>query len=281
MNILLTNDDGVHAPGLQELRRALRRLGDVTVVAPEAQQSAVSSSLTLYVPLFLHSLPGHGIYAVGGTPADAVKIAIREVMKTRPDLVVSGINAGLNTGSNLFYSGTVAGALEGALWGIPSVAVSLQASDRFDFRSAAATTVRVIRKFRADLEPGVVLNVNVPARPAAEIAGVRWTRPEPSPFVDRFTRRKDPRGRVYYWMRGNPDTPQSRRRAADRVWTDDEAIHAGYVSVTPLRRDLTDEGRLRAKAHLAVASLRGSPKSETLKSKRYAPTLGRSDARTS
>ncbi len=250
MRILLTNDDGIDADGLVELERKLRKLGPVTVVAPVRPRSAVSQSITLHKPIVVTPL-GPRRFAVDGTPTDCVKLALRELLppSQRPDLIVSGINRGLNTGCDILYSGTVAGALEGALHGIPSVAVSLEVSPRMNFRSAAALAAPLIRRLAGD--PRTAFNLNIPALARARIRGVRVTRQESALTRDLFERRRDPRGRPYFWL-GSADPTFTTE--PNGLWTDARAVRSGYISITPLSRDMTAlaevprlEARLRKK----------------------------------
>ncbi|MBI2901094.1 MAG: 5'/3'-nucleotidase SurE [Planctomycetes bacterium] len=249
MLILVTNDDGVRAPGLWALVREIRRLGDVVVAAPSAQKSAISSSITIYTPLLAARRREEGcdVHSVDGTTADAVKLAFCELLPERPQLVVSGINFGLNTGSNVLYSGTVAGALEAALYSVPAFAVSLEATDDPQWSVAARMARTIVQKLlrRHSKEP-VAFNVNIPARPASRIRGTLATVTEPEPHADSYERRQDPRGRTYYWLRGTParrDDAES--NGAPETPTDAWAVAHGYVSVTPIRRDLTDHGALK------------------------------------
>ncbi len=237
VRILISNDDGVAAPGLHGLAAALRKLGRVFICAPEGGRSGASSGLTLHKPLRVHPA-GRDCWSVSGNPADAVKIALRELLPARPDLVVSGINNGLNTGSNILYSGTVAAALEGVQNGITSFAVSREFSEDGDFRTEARLAVRLVARLAA-LHPRAanVFNINIPL---GKIRGIVAAATELTPYRDRYERRRDPRGRHYYWLRG---VPPRRLRNNGRV-TDDLAIARGFVTVTPLRRDLTDPGLL-------------------------------------
>lgn len=233
MEILLSNDDGVAAPGLHALADALGRLGRVTISAPDQPRSAASSSITLYEPVTAREV-ARGCWAVSGTPADAVKLALRELLRKPPDIVVSGINNGLNTGANILYSGTVAAALEGVHSGFTSFAVSRRVADNDDFRAEARTAARLIASIAKRYpRSSTVFNINVPP---GKPRGVKVCSMELAPYDDRYDRRLDPRGRAYYWLRGTP--PRDIQR--DGRITDDWAIARGYVTVTPLRRDLTD-----------------------------------------
>lgn len=234
MRILLTNDDGIDAEGIRALRAELRRLGDVVTVAPQSQQSATGNAITLHRPVLVH-VRGEKTFSVEGTPADAVKLAMRVLMRRPPDLVVSGMNFGLNCGCNILYSGTLAGALEGAQHGIPAYAVSLEVSPRPRWRQAAAAARRIIAKLhRQRRDAGVVININIPA---GRIRGVLGARQEMEPYLDDFDRRTDPRGRVYYWYHGMKEWALPPLNG--EVPTDERAVRAGYLAVTPLHRDLT------------------------------------------
>ncbi len=238
MRILLSDDDGVLAPGLTTFAQELRKLGDVFVCAPDRVRSGASSALTLHEPLVAQRL-SRDCWGVSGTPADAVKLALSELMGRRPDIVVSGINNGLNTGSNILYSGTVAAALEAAQLGITSFAVSRKFAENDDFRSESRLAARLIAKLaRGRLGLRSAFNINLPG--ARRPRGVLATVAELAPYDDRFDRRADPRGRTYFWLRGT--APRSVPR--NGKVTDDWAVGRGYVSVTPLRRDLTDESLL-------------------------------------
>jgi 5'-nucleotidase len=237
VKILLSNDDGVSAPGLHAMAEALRRFAEVDICAPEGPRSGASSALTLYEPLLVTEVAPR-CWSVSGNPADAVKLALHELLSGRPDLVVSGINNGLNCGSNVLYSGTVAAALEGAQAGITSFAVSRKFSTRDDFGAEAALAARLVARLaRRHPRRPIAFNINLPSgRPK----GVRITTTEMAPYTDRYDRRTDPRGRTYYWLRGEPPRPFARNGRM----TDEAAAAKGYVSVTPLRRDLTDPGLL-------------------------------------
>jgi 5'-nucleotidase len=238
--ILLTNDDGIFAPGINAIRTELERIGghEIWAVAPDRERSAMGHAITMYRPLFPTQvdIPGaqSPCYSVTGTPADSAKLAIEALLPRRPDLVISGINRGANLGTDVFYSGTVAAALEGPILGIPAIAASLDAGSSQDYAAAARFTARLALKVLAEgLPPGTLLNVNIPALPEDAIKGVRITRLGRRLYRDQWDRRVDPRGRVYYWLAGelmalenDPDT-------------DVRAVEAGYISVTPIQLDLT------------------------------------------
>ncbi len=239
MRLLLTNDDGVSAPGLAALYEGVKDLGETTVVAPELERSAVGHAITLSDPLRVTELPWPGgvtAHAVSGTPADCVKIAVRAILPQPPDLVLSGINQGANLGTNVLYSGTVSAATEAAMLGIPAVAFSLADRHFSDF-SVAAAFARSLAGLvhRRGLPPGISLNVNVPPLPAQRIRGVAVTRQGRLRVLEWFDRRIDPRDRVYYWMAGE----KSLDAAEDGTPYDDAAVRSGYISVTPVHFDLT------------------------------------------
>jgi 5'-nucleotidase len=235
-SILLTNDDGVTSEGLLALAEAVRPLGEVTVVGPTHEASAIGHALTLRRPLRIdHLRPG--VYAVDGTPTDCVNLAVEIILKERPDLVVSGINKGWNLGDDVTYSGTVAGAMEGSLLGIPSIAVSLRRTREYDFSHAARAAAQVARAVLArGLSPKTFLSLNVPL---GEPRGLRVTTQARRNHVTKINARTDPRGQAYYWIEEALDEwhPDGGR-------SDYEAVSEGYVSVTPLQADMTDHKAL-------------------------------------
>lgn len=235
--ILVTNDDGVRSEGLAALADALKSLGDVIVVAPAKEASAVGHALTLHHPLRLERM-GEGVYAVDGTPTDCVNIAVAIILKGLPDLVASGINTGWNLGDDVTYSGTVSGALEGALLGVPSVAVSLQRTkERFDFSAAAGAASQVAARVLADGLPArTFLNVNVPR---VVTRGFKATVQAKRNHVTSVDERIDPKRRPYYWIDEALDEWETNHRS------DYDAVRAGYISVTPLQPDLTAHASLR------------------------------------
>ena len=237
MNILLTNDDGIHADGLWALEKALSSRYHTTVVAPDTERSAVGLSITLAHPLRISRIQTNGGWghAVTGTPADCVKLAILEILEERPDLVVSGINPGPNVGINLNYSGTVSAAKEAALMGIPAVAVSQGSPCDNEYEPAANFVGTLITKImEKGLPSATFLNVNIPFCRPEEIAGVRITRQGISPLQETFHKRTDPRNQTYYWQ--GVET-QVFEQEAD---TDGAAIRQNCISVTPIRCDMTD-----------------------------------------
>ncbi len=244
--ILISNDDGIDAPGIVALAAAFLDAGEVWVVAPVSEQSAVGHAITVRDPVRARRWPfaapeGADVnaYAVTGTPADCIKLAVNQLLPRRPTLVVSGINRGPNTAVNVIYSGTVSAATEAAILGIDALAVSRCAWDDGDYSDAARVARAVAaRVLEHGLPPGVLLNVNVPALPLAEIRGIIPTRQARSRWEESFSERMDPFNQPYYWLSGtfvNLDEGEN---------TDLAAVEAGYVSVTPIHYDLTAYGFL-------------------------------------
>lgn len=237
MRVLLTNDDGIHAPGLMALYSELNRDFDLSVVAPESEMSAVGHSITLASPLRVQEVCKNGSffgYGVTGTPADCVKIAVQELLETPPDIIISGINLGANVGVNVLYSGTVSAATEGAFLGIRSAAISLDTRRDPDFSFAACFSREIIRFINEnDLKKGTALNVNIPAVPAEKIKGISITRQGVGRFKERFERRIDPRGNVYYWLAG--ETPVEK----EITDADSNALRENRITITPVSYDLT------------------------------------------
>lgn len=244
MNILLANDDGINAPGLITLARALSTLGNLYISAPDSERSAASNSITLSVPLRARkvSFPVHNVtaYAVSGTPADCVKIGLSTLFKDKIDLVVSGINKGSNMCVDIFYSGTVAAAFEGAFKNLLSVAVSLNSYDtNEDYTPASEWAIKCIKELiKADVPRDKVYNINIPAIPADEIKGLKITRSGTVDYFEKYDQRVDPNGRSYYWINGNPTVIDNNEN------TDVVAVKNGYVSLTPLKIDLTDKNMI-------------------------------------
>jgi len=231
--ILVTNDDGVHAPGLAALAGAMEALGEVWVVAPEREQSACGHALTLHRPLRPHQW-GERRFAVNGTPSDCVNLGVLGFLPERPVLVASGVNHGSNLGDDVTYSGTVSAAMEGTLLGVPSIAVSLV--DGGDFAVAARVARLVAMRVLVEgLAPQTLLNVNVPGEAPR---GIRFTRLGQRVYGGKVVEQNDPRGRAHYWLGGGP--PQW--EALDG--TDMGAVHEGFVAVTPLHMDLTNHRAL-------------------------------------
>jgi 5'-nucleotidase len=241
MRILLVNDDGILAPGIEALYEAVADLGQVDVVAPETSQSAVGHGISVLTPMTVHRVHVNQVFhgwAVDGRPADCVKLAIHELV-ARPDFVLSGINAGANTGANVLYSGTVAGALEAAFYRIPALAFSLELSDELDFRRAGEVARKIFLAFVASQpEPGLCLNVNIPALDHGLPRGVRCCAQGAVAMQEHYQHQTDGAGRSIYWLDGR--LPELDEAAV----CDLAAIRQGYVAITPLRCDLTDERRL-------------------------------------
>lgn len=238
MNILLTNDDGIYAPGLWALYRRFYSAHQVTVVAPDRERSAVGHGITLHSPLRAShtTICGNGSgYAVNGTPADCVKLAIQQLMPEPPELVISGINPGANVGVSINYSGTVAGAREATLYGIPAISVSLLGQKARHLDEAAVFVEDLVHKLpQLDLPFGTFLNVNLPDIPLQENGGVSICRQDVSLLQEQFQKREDPRQRVYYWS-GHELTDDPQDLTADRA-----LIKRHKITITPVRCDVTD-----------------------------------------
>ncbi|HKE59431.1 MAG TPA: 5'/3'-nucleotidase SurE [Pyrinomonadaceae bacterium] len=237
--ILLTNDDGIHSDGLIKLEEALQQVGEVYVVAPASEMSGASHSLTLARPLRIRQIDGHH-WSVDGTPTDCVTLALNKILPIdeRPDICVSGINHGGNLGDDATYSGTVAGALEATIFGVPGVALSLVARDNFDFTEAAAFAVVTVRKVLEEgLPEGTLLNINLPP---GEIKGIKVTRQGIKNARTVISEHIDPRNKPYFWIGEEYFNTNSAEG------TDYNAIELGYVSVTPLKADMTDHQALNA-----------------------------------
>jgi 5'-nucleotidase len=242
--ILVTNDDGYRSAGIRVLADALGPLGEVTVVAPTEEASAIGHALTLKRPLRLEPISDR-VYAVDGTPTDCVNIAVTQIYRALPDLVVSGINKGWNLGDDVTYSGTVAGALEAALLGVSGIAVSLRATrGEYDFGpSAAAAAGMAEALLRRPLPPRVFLNINVPK---GQPKGYRVTVQAKRNHVTSVAERQDPKGRSYYWIEEGQDEWEPHDRS------DYQAVRDGYISLTPLHPDLTAHRALAVLEELSV-----------------------------
>ncbi len=252
MKILISNDDGYQAPGIQALYEALKPLADVEVVAPEHNNSAKSNALTLHSPLYVHRAP-NGFRYVNGTPADCVHIALTGLLGYRPDLVVSGINNGANMGDDTIYSGTVGAAMEGYLFGIPAIAFSQTEKGWAHLDAAADKAAELVRRLLPSLETTQdrqdpwLLNVNIPCRPASEIRGFKVARLGRRHAAESVITQVNPRGDTMYWI-------GSAGPAKDDVdGTDFHATSQGYATITPLQVDLTDHDRLAYWAPTAAA----------------------------
>jgi 5'-nucleotidase len=241
--IMLTNDDGLYAPGIQALRAELEEddAWEVWLSAPDRERSAMGHAITVHEPLFVREVTfdpkGTRGFAVSGTPADSCKLGLDELLPRRPDLVISGINRGENLATDLFYSGTVSAAIEAVINGVPAIAISQVGWNFLDFAGAARLARRLAhRVLKEGLPPGIVLNVNVPPLPESEWKGIRITRQGVRRYEDEWERRTTPRGVPYYWLAGRPveldADPES----------DTAAVAQGYVSITPVHLHLTAEG---------------------------------------
>lgn len=238
MRILLSNDDGIFAPGLMAIYRELAKDADVDVVAPESVQSGGSHAITIRRPVIWRRVQVEGLFhgtSVDGTPADCVKLAVGALLAQRPDLVISGINSGLNTGIHAIYSGTVAAAMEAAILGLPAIAVSLKLYRDMDFGAAAKIAKGIIDQIVSKgLEPGQVCNINIPEIKPGWPRGIRVAPQSIQAPEDRIERRTDPNGGEYYWLAGDFGEIE------DKMETDLHAVREGYVCITPLQFNLTD-----------------------------------------
>lgn len=245
LKILISNDDGVYAWGLNVLYQHLKKLGKVWVVAPLEEKSTTGHSLTIHKPLRLNRLE-NGFYGVSGSPADCVYLGIREVMKTMPDLVVSGINRGANMGQDIYYSGTVSAAREACILGIPAISVSsnidphkVRDEKSIHFDTAARAVVRLLKEVPIKSFPKhTLLNVNVPDVPARQIKGMAASRMGFRFYSGKVLKRVDHRGKPYYWVGGQY------KGYYNQVGTDCQAVAERYISVTPVRLDCTDHAFL-------------------------------------
>jgi 5'-nucleotidase len=259
MLILLTNDDGIQAPGIVAMYRELVRLGEVRVVAPETVQSAKGHGIKISAPLLTNRVTVENAFtgiAVDGRPADCVRLAIAKLLPRPPDLVVSGMNQGTNVGINVIYSGTVAAAIEAAFLGLPSIAVSLLLKNDVPIdhaRGAVLAREAIELVLKAGLKAGQVVNINIPALRAGESpAGISFVRQCTRPWVDTYEQRKDPRGRDYFW---NSSVFKLGETEDD---TDVAALRDNYITITPLQFDLTDHAMLKQMEHAATKYLKPS-----------------------
>ncbi|HVN49730.1 MAG TPA: 5'/3'-nucleotidase SurE [Bacteroidota bacterium] len=253
-HILVCNDDGIDAPGIYALVQELKKIGTISVVAPDKQQSAVGHAITMNYPLRVKEFKKDGKffgYAVQGTPADCVKLATRAILKHQPDLVVSGINHGSNTAISVIYSGTVSAATEGTVLGIPSIAVSLTTYAPPDFRYAAQFARKLASMvLKKGLPAGTLLNVNVPPLKKNEIKGILVTRQGKAVWNDTFDHRRDPNNREYFWLTGGLEDVDT------ELEFDEAAVRNQYVSITPIHYDLTDYKMFDAMKKWGVEKLR-------------------------
>ena len=242
-HILVTNDDGIDGPGLLALKQGMAAVGDVSVIAPDHNWSAAGHSKTMHKPLRInkvHMADGDHAYSTDGAPSDCVAIAILGFLGKKVDLIVSGVNNGSNMGDDVTYSGTVAAAMEGIIWGVPAIAVSLDGfvpedPDANNFALAARVASRIGERMLAGgWKPDTLLNINVPNRPEHEVAGLEITRLGRRGYQDELIMRTDPFGRHYYWIGGGKPT------TVNELGTDIRALSEGRISITPIHLDLTD-----------------------------------------
>ena len=238
MKILVTNDDGIFSSGIFSLWEVAKEFGDVTVVAPNSEQSAVSHGITISKPIYIKEITRKNSfngYAVSGTPTDCVKIALKNIMNSTPELILSGINIGSNLGNNIIYSGTVSAAIEGSFLGIPSFAISLDTSDPISsFTSSKSIIHKIINKLELSKIPlGSILNINIPNCNIDEVKGIRITKQGNQYFKDSFEECFNPKGVPYYWIKG--ETVDKDRS----LEFDGYAIKNNYISITPLSFKMT------------------------------------------
>jgi 5'-nucleotidase len=238
LKILISNDDGINSPGLAALADELKKIGEITVVAPLTEQSAVGHAITMKFPLRVTEHFKNGVffgYAVDGTPADCIKIGIRNLMKESPDIVLSGINHGSNTAINIIYSGTVSAAREAAIMDVPAIAISVTSHEALHFEFAAKLAARLsMMVAKEGIRNGTLLNVNIPDLPEDKIKGILLTQQGKSKWDDIYEERIDPYGKKYYWLTGNLI------QADSSLDIDQFAIKNDYISITPIHFDLTD-----------------------------------------
>jgi 5'-nucleotidase len=238
LKILVSNDDGIDAPGINALAKALKEIGEVIVVAPRTEQSAVGHKITMQNPLRVTKYYKNGDffgYAVDGTPADCIKMGIRNIMREQPDIVVSGINHGANTAISIIYSGTVSAAREAAIMDVPAIAISVTDHAVKDFEYAGKVAQHVTKLVAENgLPNGTLLNVNIPNLPESEIQGIKVTTQSKAKWNDIYEERTDPYGKSYYWLTGNLVEVESDKD------TDQNMVKQNYVAVTPIHFDLTD-----------------------------------------
>jgi len=243
--ILLTNDDGIESKGIKTLYKTLIRNGnwDIWIVAPDKERSAAGHAITVFDPISVKKEFIDGIfcgYAVDGTPADCVKLAIGAIFEKKPDLLISGINRGANLGKNIIYSGTVSAATEGTIYDVPSIAVSINNLKDTDYTYSAEFTKNITNLIldSVSIPERMLLNINIPDAPADKIKGVKITYQSDMAFKDVFIKREDPRGREYYWMNGELV------EAEEDENNDYTALKNNYISITPIQHDMTDYRRL-------------------------------------
>ena len=237
MNILLTNDDGIFSEGLKVLLKYLKTKYNVFPVVPETEKSAVSHSINLLNPLRVKkvNIENFNFFIVNGTPVDCVKIGIKELIKDKIDFVISGINLGPNLGMDILYSGTVSAACEGAILGIPSISVSIADYNNFKYDDCAMITLKILEEIKKiEFPKDTILNINIPNKKIEEIKGIKITYQSESRFNEEYEKRIDPRGHIYFWLKGYF------KEKKGEITSDVKAIRNNYVSITPLKLNLTD-----------------------------------------
>jgi 5'-nucleotidase len=239
LNILLTNDDGVYSKGLAALAGEISKIADVTVVAPDRERSATAHAITMHKPLRVEKVdfPIKNIttWKVNGTPSDCVKIALEAMLNFTPDMVLSGINQGPNLGTDVIYSGTVSAAIEATIMGVPAIAFSVTAYENVEYDTASTLAGKLVPQIlKDDFPDDVLLNINIPHVPEEKIEGIYITHLGTRRYRNSFVKRKDPRGRSYYWLAG--EVIENQENIGSDVW----AIKNNYVSITPLKFDLTN-----------------------------------------
>ena len=253
--ILVTNDDGINFIGIKKLKEAVEEFGDVYVVAPDAERSAVGHAITITTPLRVNEIVEDGQlfgYAVNGTPADCVKLAVSQLLPRKPDIVISGINPGENTAMNVLYSGTVSAATEGVIQGIPSVAVSIT-SFKYRKYDLAQKFIKSLMKelLEKGIPRGTLLNVNIPPFQEQGIKGVKIARHGNGRFTEAFEKRTDPSGRTYYWLGGK------RHPSYEDNDNDDTLVWQGYIVISPITFQLTDEKALKPLKKWSITDFNG------------------------
>lgn len=241
MNVLLTNDDGIYSKGLISLAKMISKIAKIYIVAPDRERSAISHAITMHKPLrakkvTIPEMPKHSIeqcWKVNGTPSDCVKLAIEALLKNKPDLVLSGINKGANLGTDIMYSGTVSAAIEAAIAGIPAIALSINSYNILNYDYPIKFVKKLCKKMRENYLPDIILNINIPYLAKHKIKGVYITYLGQRKYKNVFVKRKDPRGKVYYWLAG--DVVETTEDVGSDIW----AVRNGYISITPLHFDLT------------------------------------------
>lgn len=240
MNILITNDDGINAIGINVLAKSLSKIGKVTVIAPDRERSATGHAITMHQPLRVERVCNFGddieAWSISGTPSDCVKLGIESIMNKKPDIVVSGVNNGANLGTDVIYSGTVSAAIEGAIHGVPSFAFSvLRNKGEINYEGVKRYSCKIIKSFISNQTTRpIILNINFPSILSEEIKGIRITELGIRQYSNSFVKREDPMGRNYYWLAGQLIELENNKES------DVNAVEEGYISVTPLHFDLTD-----------------------------------------